>query len=68
MAKYIICGGCGNLIEYKPETKYEGGISYTTLKCPECGHIKKTNVNHIHYGNDGKKQKTSSVGNNRLPQ
>ena len=38
MAKYIICEKCGKLIEYNPEYKYEGGTSYTTLKCPECGH------------------------------
>lgn len=55
MTKYTICEGCKKLIEYKPETKYEGGISYTTLKCPLCGHIKQTNTNYIHYGDDGKK-------------
>lgn len=55
MAKYIICEKCGKLIEYNPEYKYEGGTSYTTLKCPECGHVKQTSTNHIHYGNDGKR-------------
>ena len=55
MAKYAICKGCKKLIEYKPETKYEGGTSYTTLKCPECGYIKKVNKSYIHYGNDGLK-------------
>lgn len=54
MAKYAICAGCKKLIEYKPETKYEGGISYSTLVCPVCGYKKETNINHIHYGNDGK--------------
>lgn len=55
MAKYIICEKCGKLIEYNPKYKYEGGTSYTILKCPECGHIKQTSTNHIHYGNDGKR-------------
>lgn len=55
MAQYAICGKCGKLVEYKPETKYEGGMSYTTLVCPLCGYVKKTSVNHIHYGQDGKR-------------
>lgn len=55
MAQYIICEGCGKLIEYKPETKYEGGTSYITLQCPLCGHVKKTSINHVHYGLDGKR-------------
>lgn len=55
MAKYTICEKCKKFIEYKATTKYEGGMSYTTIKCPECGHTKATSVNHIHYGNDGKK-------------
>lgn len=53
MAKFVICEKCKECIEYKPETKYEGGTSYTTLVCPKCGHIKSTSINHIHYGNDG---------------
>lgn len=55
MAKYVICENCKKMIEYKPESKYMGGISCVTLVCPICGHIKKTSTNHIHYGNDGKK-------------
>lgn len=55
MTKYVICDNCKSLIEYNVEYKYEGGTSYMSLKCPECGHIKNTSVNHIHYGNDGKK-------------
>lgn len=53
MAKYIICENCKKLIEYNPETKIEGGTTYTTLKCPFCGHVKTSSRNHIHYGNDG---------------
>ena len=53
MATFVICEKCKECIEYKPETKYEGGTSYTTLVCPKCGHVKSTSVNHIHYGNDG---------------
>lgn len=52
--QYTICERCKKLIEYAPVTKYEGGISYTTLTCPYCGHVKNTNINHIHYGQDGK--------------
>lgn len=55
MAQYTICESCEKLIEYKPETKYEGGTSYITLKCPFCGYVKQTSTNHIHYGNDGKR-------------
>lgn len=55
MAKYIICDNCKKLIEYNPETKYEGGTSYTTIRCPLCGHVKQTSTNHIHYGLDGKR-------------
>lgn len=54
MVKYVICDNCNKFIEYKPETKYEGGTSYTTLKCPFCGHIKQSNINYIHYGEDSK--------------
>lgn len=53
MAQYIVCESCKKVIEYKPEVKYERGISYTTFKCPFCNYIKKTNTNHIHYGKDG---------------
>ena len=55
MAKYIICEKCKRLIEYKPIARYEGGTSYTTSKCSECGHEKTTSVNYVHYGEDGKK-------------
>ena len=55
MAQYVICDKCKELVEYSPETKYEGGTSYTILTCPHCGYIKKSNRSHIHYGNDGKK-------------
>lgn len=54
MAQYTICDNCKKLIEYKPETKHEGGISYTTLVCPLCGYIKETNRSHIHYGEDSR--------------
>lgn len=53
MAQYIICEKCNKLVEYKPVVKYEGGTSYTTIKCPECGYEKVVTRNHIHYGNDG---------------
>lgn len=55
MARYIVCEKCNELIEYKPETKYEGGMSYVTLICPLCGYRKDISTNHVHYGNDGKK-------------
>lgn len=54
MARYAICDKCGKLYEYKPQIKYEGGVSHTTAKCDNCGYIKTTSKNHIHYGNDGK--------------
>lgn len=55
MSRYLICEGCKELVEYNPEIKYEGGTSYTVFKCPKCGYEKKSSINHIHYGNDGKK-------------
>ena len=29
MVKYVICDNCNKFIEYKPETKYEGGTSHS---------------------------------------
>lgn len=55
MAKYIVCDKCKKVVEYKTETKYEGGMHYTTFRCPECGYVKSTNTNHVHYGQDGKR-------------
>lgn len=55
MAQYAICEKCKKLIEYKPESKYEGGTSYVSLKCPYCGYVKTTTTNHVHYGLDGKR-------------
>lgn len=55
MAVYAVCEQCKKLYEYRPEVSYEGGISYITVKCSECGHIKNTNTNHVHYGEDGKR-------------
>ena len=56
MASYIICENCKKVIEYMPERKYEGGTSYTTLRCPLSGYVKQTTVSHVHYGNDGKRR------------
>lgn len=55
MARYVICEGCKKLVEYKPETRIEGGTSYTTFRCPGCGYVKNTSINHIHYGQDGRR-------------
>lgn len=55
MAKYIVCETCGNVVEYKPEHREEGGIQYTVFKCPACNTVKNSNRSYIHYGNDGKK-------------
>lgn len=52
MAKYAVCEKCGKLYEYIPQTKYEGGTSYSTVTCPHCGNVKTTSRNHVHYGND----------------
>lgn len=54
MASYTMCDKCKEVVKYEPETKYEGGISYTTFICPKCGYVKSTSRNHIHYGLDGK--------------
>lgn len=54
MTKLIVCDNCKKVVEYQPETKYERGTLYTTLKCPKCGYTKVTNRSHIHYGDDGK--------------
>lgn len=55
MAKYAVCEKCGELYEYNPQTKYEGGTSYSIVTCSHCGYVKTTNRNHVHYGNDGKR-------------
>lgn len=54
MAKYAVCDKCGKLYKYEPLTKTEGGTTYITVTCEHCGYTKITNINHIHYGNDGK--------------
>ena len=53
MAKYAMCEKCKKVVEYTPENKYEGGTSYTIFTCPNCGHIKQSSTNHVHYGDDG---------------
>lgn len=55
MAQYAVCKKCKSVVEYKPETRYEGGTSYTIFKCPKCGHVKSSSINHVHYGSDGKR-------------
>jgi hypothetical protein len=52
MAKIAICDKYKKPYDYIPETVIEGGTTYTTVVCNKCGNIKKTSVNHIHYGND----------------
>lgn len=53
MGKIAVCKNCGELYDYNPRIKYEGGISYTTVTCSKCGYTKTENTNYIHYGNDG---------------
>lgn len=53
MARYIMCEKCKEVVEYNPETKYERGMHFTTFKCPSCGHVKSSNRNDVHYGQDG---------------
>ena len=48
-----VCPQCKHVVEVIKEVKYEGGTTYTEIKCPECGHIVKDTRNHVHYGNDG---------------
>ena len=55
MAEYAICDKCKRLYEYKPIVKNEGGNEYTTVTCDKCGYTKTTSRNHVHYGNDGRK-------------
>ena len=55
MAKFAVCNKCKKVFEYLPETKYEGGTSYSIVICPHCKNEKKNSTNHIHYGDDGKR-------------
>lgn len=56
MARYILCDRCKALIEYNPVIVHNNmGIIFRRLICPECGYIKESNENNIHYGNDGRK-------------
>lgn len=55
MAKYKICKKCKKLIEFNPEIRHEGGTTYSIAICPLCGNVETNTINHIHYGNDGKK-------------
>lgn len=55
MAKFIICDECKKLIEYKVETEYKYGMTFSKLTCPLCGHVKEVNKSHVHYGEDGKR-------------
>lgn len=54
MARYAICEKCKKFIEYKPVKEYKAGMTFTKLVCPECGHVKESNTNHVHYGNDAR--------------
>ena len=56
MGKLAICDKCKQLYDYKPETKYEGGMAYSTVTCNKCGYTKTITVNHVHYGNDAIKK------------
>lgn len=52
MATLAVCKKCHNVYKYDPKTVVEGGIVYTTVLCPNCGHLIKESRNHIHYGED----------------
>lgn len=56
MGKMAVCDKCKKLYDYVPETKFEGGTTYITVTCNKCGYVKKTNVSHIHYGDDAIKK------------
>lgn len=56
MGKMAVCDKCKKLYDYVPETKFEGGTTYITVICNKCGYVKKTNVSHIHYGDDAIKK------------
>lgn len=53
--RLAVCNKCKKVFEYLPETKYEGGTSYSIVICPHCKNEKKNSTNHIHYGDDGKR-------------
>lgn len=55
MVKYILCDKCKALIEYNPVVIHDRGMIFRKLVCPECGYVKQSNENNIHYGNDGRK-------------
>lgn len=54
MAKYIICEKCKEFVPCEVTTTLRSGMTFRNIVCPKCGHIKESNTNHIHYGNDGK--------------
>lgn len=47
MAKYILCDNCKKLVEYCVDSRMEYGITYTTLKCPECGYTKESSTINV---------------------
>lgn len=47
-----VCKKCNKVYEYLPETKHEGGMLHTSVKCPHCGNIKKDSISYVHYGED----------------
>lgn len=55
MAIYKICNNCNKFVEIKKKTWYDFGNEHIEYVCPECGHIDKTTINHVHYGNDAYK-------------
>ena len=53
MATYKMCKGCKQVVEMIKETKYNFGYDTTIYKCPKCGYVEKSQINMVHYGNDG---------------
>lgn len=56
MALYKICKGCNKCVEIKKVVRHEAGNEHIEYICPECGHVDKTTINHVHYGNDALKR------------
>lgn len=49
---FKLCKKCNRVSEVKKNVRHSAGMEYIEYVCSLCGHVEKTTINHVHYGND----------------